>query len=201
MLKTAIASTFIVLAATCVFWHETDGFSAFTLESSRRVDVARNPRPVPAISLQSSDGDMVELDSGGLQPTLIEFIYTSCPTICFALGEDFYSLQETIARNPRYSGVRQLSISFDLERDTPAQLAEYAKAHGARTPAWRIVRPRSIADLRRLLDVFGIVVKDDGAGGFVHNAALHLVDARGRLARIGDVRQGERILSEAADGS
>ena len=201
MFKTAIASTFIVLAATCVFWHETDGFTAFTIESARRVDVLRKPRPVPVISLQSSTGEMVELDSGGPHPTLVEFIYTSCPTICLALGEDFYRLQEKIIRDPRYSGVRLLSISFDLERDTPEQLAEYAKAHGTRTPTWRIVRPHSAADLRRLLDVFGIVVKDDGAGGFVHNAAIHLVDARGRLVNIGDIGQGERILSEAADGS
>jgi len=201
MLKTAIASTLIVLVATCIFWNETEGFSAFTVESARRLDVARNPRAVPAVSLQSSDGGEVDLVSGGTQPTLVEFVYTSCSTICLALGEDFFRLQENIARDPRRSGVRLISISFDLERDTSVQLAEYAKAHGARSPVWKIVRPRSAADLRRLLDVFGIVVKDDGAGGYVHNAAIHLVDARGRLVRIGDIRQGERLLSVGADGS
>lgn len=201
MLKTAIVSTLIILAATGIFWKETDGFSAFTVESARRVDVTRNPRVVPAVFLQSSDGGDVELVSGGPHPTLVEFIYTSCPAICIALGEDFYRLQEKIARDPRFSGVRLLSISFDLERDTPAQLAEYAKAHGARTPAWRIVRPRSVVDMRQLLDAFGIVVKDDGADGFVHNAAIHLIDGRGRLVKIGDIGQGERLLSEDADGS
>lgn len=201
MFKTTIASTIIVLAATSIFWTATDGFSAFTVESARRLDVARKPRVVPEIFLESSNGEVVELVSGGPHPVLVEFIYTSCPAICRALGDDFYRLQEKLANDPRYSGIRQLSISFDLERDTPVQLAEYAKVHGARAPTWTIVRPRSAADLRRLLDVFGIVVKDDGAGGFVHNAAIHLVDARGRLVKIGDLGQGERLLSENAGGS
>ena len=201
MLRTAIASILVVLGAMCIFWNETDGFSAFTIESARRIDVAREPRSVPDLTLQLSDGEQVKLVNGGLQPTLVEFIYTSCPTICLALGEDFFRLQEKIARDRRYSGVRLLSISFDLERDTPEQLAEYEKSHGARAPTWQIARPRSAAELRRLVDVFGIVVKDDGSGGFVHNAAIHLVDARGRLAKISDIGQGEQMLSEAVDGS
>lgn len=201
MLRTAIASILVVLGAMCIFWNETDGFSAFTIESARRIDVAREPRSVPDLTLQLSDGEQVKLVNGGLQPTLVEFIYTSCPTICLALGEDFFRLQEKIARDRRYSGVRLLSISFDLERDTPEQLAEYEKSHGARAPTWQIARPRSAAELRRLVDVFGIVVKDDGSGGFVHNAAIYLVDARGRLAKISDIGQGEQMLSEAVDGS
>ncbi len=201
MFKTAVASTFVLLAASCVFWIETDGFSAFTVESARRADVVRNPRTVPVVSLQSSNGEVVDLHDGGPQPTLVEFIYASCPTLCLALGEDFYRLQEKIELDPRHSGVRLLSISFDLDRDTPERLGDYAKTHGARSPIWKIVRPRSEADLRQLLDVFGIVVKADGAGGFVHNAAIHLIDARGRLVRIGDIGQGLRLLSEGANGS
>ena len=201
MFKTAIASAVVILAATCVFWIETDGFSAFTTEGARRIDVARNPRAVPAILLQSSDGDLVNLVSGGPQLTLVEFIYTSCPTLCVALGEDFYRLQESIARNPSRSSVRLLSISFDWDRDTPDRLAEYAKSHRARSPIWQIVRPTSAADLRHLLEVFGIVVKDDGAGGFVHNAAIHMINGNGQLVKIGDIGQGERLLSQGVDGS
>ena len=201
MFKTAVASTFVLLAAICIFWIETDGFTAFTVESARRADVVRKPRTVPVVSLQSSNGEVVDLHDGGSQPTLVEFIYASCPTLCLALGEDFYRLQEKITHNPRHSGVRLLSISFDLERDTLALLDDYAKTHGARSSTWKIVRPRSEVELRSLLDVFGIVVKDDGTGGFVHNAAIHLIDARGRLVKIGDIGQGLLLLSESANGS
>ena len=49
-------------------------------------------------------------------------------------------------------------------------------------------------ELKRLLAVFGIVVIQDESGGFTHNAAIHLVDRNGRLARIYDQDDIEAAL-------
>jgi protein SCO1 len=47
-----------------------------------------------------------------------------------------------------------------------------------------------------LLKAFGVTVIPDGAGGFVHNAALHVVDRQGRLIAIFDI--GEELQVFAA---
>jgi protein SCO1/2 len=44
---------------------------------------------------------------------------------------------------------------------------------------------------------FGVVVIPDGMGGFIHNSAVYLVDARGRLARILDPDSPPQLLAAA----
>jgi protein SCO1/2 len=51
---------------------------------------------------------------------------------------------------------------------------------------WRFARVADPARLRLLLDAFGVTVIDDGRGGYEHNAALLVVDTRGRLVRVFD---------------
>jgi protein SCO1/2 len=51
------------------------------------------------------------------------------------------------------------------------------------------------AALRALLDTFGVVVIPDGMGGFVHNAAIHLVDEEGRLGAIYDLGEERAVLA------
>lgn len=77
-------------------------------------------------------------------------------------------------------------MSFDLARDAVPELAAYAARHRADPRIWRIARPLAPTDLARLLDLFEIVVLPDGYGGFVHNAALHIVDGGGHLVAITD---------------
>jgi cytochrome oxidase Cu insertion factor (SCO1/SenC/PrrC family) len=60
---------------------------------------------------------------------------------------------------------------------------------------------------RRLLSAFGVVSLPDGLGGIKHNAAAHIVDARGRLVAILDegeraaiLRTVDRLLAGEANG-
>ena len=174
----------------------TDGFAAFTTESARRLDVSRNPRPIPPTVLVDSTGGELVIGAPGQPEMLVEFIYTSCPTLCVALGDAFHRAQAKIAADPALTGVRLISISFDIDRDTPARLETYGRAHGAEAPTWRIAKPLSNDDLKLLLNTFGIVVLDDGNGGFVHNAAIHHVDQTGRLTRIVDLKDIDKLLSD-----
>ena len=56
-------------------------------------------------------------------------------------------------------------------------------------------RPEDERALRALLKAFGITVVPDGFGGFVHNAALHVVDRRGRLVAIFDIGEEAQVLA------
>jgi protein SCO1/2 len=120
---------------------------------------------------------------------VVDFIYTRCGSVCPLLSDGFRRLdaeQETASRGDETSRLHLLSITFDL-LDTPARLREYAAHYQADGRSWRFARVRNARDLGPLLRAFGIVVIDDGRGGFQHNAAMHVLDSRGRLARVLDV--------------
>jgi protein SCO1/2 len=105
--------------------------------------------------------------------------------VCLALGASFARLQDEVRRAKR-DDLKLLSISFDPQRDTADALRAYAETQGADASIWSMARVGDAAELRRLLDAFGVVVIPDEFGGFTHNAAIHLVDRSGRLSMIVD---------------
>jgi protein SCO1/2 len=174
-------------------WTETDGLRALTAESARRLEVASAPVIVPPTHLELGIGETIKFADFAGRIVLVDFIYTRCPTLCIALGTSFARMQDAL-RRARPNDVRLLSISFDPEHDTPEALRAYGEAYGADARLWSLARVRDDVELKRLLAVFGIVVIQDESGGFTHNAAIHLVDRSGRLARIYDQDDIEAAL-------
>lgn len=193
-IATALASTVVIVAGFLAIWQASDGFAAFTTEAARRLAVERAPRPIPAADILTGTGAGAPLLGAG-RPLLVEFVYTNCPTICTSLGEEFLQIQSALSRRGQANRVGLLSLSFDIERDTPARLAEYGRHHGADPAVWIVGRPRQADDLARLLVAFGVTVVADGEDGFVHNAAIHYVGADGRLSRIFDLGEVDSILA------
>lgn len=195
MLRTAIAALLVAIAGMAALSTATVGFRAFTTEGARRLAVLDAPRPVGGAPLIDMNGQLFVLAGEPGKFVLVEFIYTSCPTICAALGDAFAALRNEIALRGLSQRARMVSISFDLARDGPEALRDYAAVHRADGRVWTVARPRDEAALRSLLDAFGIVVIPDGAGGFVHNAAIHLVDEEGRLSAIYDLGEERAVLA------
>jgi protein SCO1/2 len=91
---------------------------------------------MPGVSLVREDGATVtlpkELDDG--RPVVLNFIFTTCATICPVLSQTFTQLQEKLGSE---SGkVHLVSISIDPEQDTPARLEAYARRYRAGA-GWR----------------------------------------------------------------
>ncbi|MHB8721761.1 MAG: SCO family protein [Steroidobacteraceae bacterium] len=90
---------------------------------------------IPNVTLSRDDGKAAvfpaELDDG--RPVVLNFIYTSCTTICPLSSQIFEQFQEDLgaARN----SVHLVSISIDPEQDTPARLRAYAAEFHA-APGW-----------------------------------------------------------------
>ena len=187
----AIAAGLAVLAAV------TDGFRAATTEGAWRLAVAERPRPLPDATLLDQSDRAFRLSALRGRPVLVEFFYTSCPTICGLLASQFQAMSDSLAERSRGREVVLLSVSFDLERDGVTELADYAARLGSDGRIWRIARVNAPDELRDLLDAFGVVVLPDGGGGFVHNAAIYLIDAQGRLAGVYDPDAAERAIAEA----
>lgn len=181
-----VITTLIILLGVGVFWYGTDGFTAVTAEAARRGEILRSPRPLPSVTLEDQDGRLFKLRDYQGQLLAIEFIYTRCETICRVQGMLFKQVRDQIPASMLGRSFSLLSISFDPLHDNPPALKAYGHRFGADGTNWRIARVKDQAQLAMLLKAFGIVVIDDGMGGFEHNAAIHLLDRDGRLRLITD---------------
>ncbi|MDE2070550.1 MAG: SCO family protein [Gammaproteobacteria bacterium] len=186
VLRTLAVSVSLIVLGLVTLAMATDHFQAFTSETARRVEVRQHPRPLPPVTLESQTGERFNL--AGLQGKwlVVDFIYTRCVTLCSVLGGTFAQLQNQLATPLAQNRIQLLSISFDPERDTPAQLADYLYRFNNHGTGWLAARPLNAQGLDTLKHVFGVTVVPDNAGGYVHNDAIVIVDPAGRLVNILD---------------
>lgn len=189
------AIAFAALAAT---WTATSGFRVLTSEAARRLDVARQPLTLPSAHLADGRELAAAIRDDG-RVVLVDFIYTQCESLCTALGTDYQQLQREIQRRGLGDRVRLLSLSFDPDRDDAATLARHQARLRADPALWQASTVPDPAQRARLLAAFGIVVVPDGRGDFVHNAAIHVVDAQGRLRGIHDLGRWRSALADALE--
>ncbi len=113
--------------------HEHCAAAASSLKRARR---STADYVLPNVKLVRDDGKEVslaeELDDG--RAVALQFIFTTCTTICPVMTQTFARLQEKLGDDR--GRVHLVSISIDPEQDTPARLREYArKVHAG--PQWR----------------------------------------------------------------
>ena len=185
-IRSLLPSCVVILLGAGVLWTATDGFRSFTEEGARRLHAVENRPTIPALVLEDMNGEELslgpEIDGPG-KITLVEFIYTPCPTICQTAGSDYAGLRDRLAQAGLGDRVRLLSVSFAPRQDRPRQMRDYAENHGAKGAIWTIARVRE-RDLNLMKRSFGLRVIADQMGGYQHNAAIHLVDRSRRLLGI-----------------
>lgn len=110
---------------------------------------------LPDLSLVGMDGRPVRLadELAGEGPVLVNFIFTSCTTICPVSSSTFAQVQaELDAAGLRY---RLVSISIDPEHDSPARLREYAdKFHAAGHWHFLTGEHKDIVAVQRAFDAY-----------------------------------------------
>ncbi|SFW28297.1 SCO family protein [Nitrosovibrio sp. Nv17] len=185
--RSIIMTGLVTLLGTWGFWLGTDGFTAFTAETARRVEILKSPRPLPPVQLVDQDGHSFSLRDYEGKLLAVDFIYTRCTTLCQSMGMIFKQIRDLIPEESLGRDFMLLSISFDPDHDDSAGLKRYGKAYDADGRVWRIARVPDKAQLESLLDAFGIVVIPDELGEYEHNAALHLIGRDGRLRLISDI--------------
>jgi protein SCO1/2 len=83
-------------------------------------------------------------------PLLLQFIFTTCPTVCPALSALFATTLRQIEVDA--APLRMVSISIDPEHDTPERLRAYAQRLKA-GPQWRFLTGRR-ADIEAVQKAF-----------------------------------------------
>ncbi len=189
-------------------WQQTEGLEVWTFEGRRQRQMAAGELQAPAVRLRLADGGGAEPEAApwsGAAPAayLVDFIYTRCPGVCRALGNEYQQMQRQLiasaAPDPVHDRVRLLSVSFDVAHDGVDQLRQSARLLAAQPPHWRWAVPASEADSRTLLRALGVVAIPDGAGGFVHNGDIHLLDREGRLRALFPFEQWPEALAAARE--
>lgn len=81
---------------------------------------------IPNVTLVREDGTQVELraELNDGRPVVLNFVYTSCTTICPMSSQVFEQFQDELGADQ--ASVHLVSISIDPEQDTPARLRVYA---------------------------------------------------------------------------
>jgi len=113
----------------------------------------------PKVHLTTSEGDNVVLSEllASNTPVLLQFIFTSCATICPLLSATFSRGQDPLTST--HEGYRMLSISIDPEYDTPKRLADYAKRNNA-GDNWTFLTG-SRGDIGKVMRAFDVLYQGD----------------------------------------
>ena len=90
---------------------------------------------LPDLALVNEAGEEVPVRSvlEGDETVMVNFIFTTCTTICPVMSATFAQVREELG--PESANVRMVSISIDPEHDTPERLREYAQRYQA-GPGW-----------------------------------------------------------------
>ena len=182
----------------------TANFDVWTFEGQRQLALQAGELRAAQVPLREMHDAPVTLWSSTSSPSaayLVDFIYTRCPSVCRVLGDEYQQMQTQLvaqrARNPALAAVHLVSISFDAEHDDPASLREYAREHRIDPALWTLAMPGTAADTQALMRSLEVIAIPDGLGGFVHNGAIHLLDASGRLRGLYEFDQWPQALEAA----
>ena len=111
---------------------------------------------------------------------VVEFFFTSCPSICPIMTRNLVDIQETFKTSQDF-GVASFTIT--PEYDTPMVLKQYAEKHGVTNLDWHFMTGSQEAIYDLANTGFNIFVSEmpDAPGGFEHAGLFALIDKKGYL--------------------
>lgn len=182
--------TLMLIFPICVIWFlRTFGENKFTIPvyhqnaAEMSSDICVFPEGqhyIPSFSLQNQLNKQVSEEYFDDNITVVNFFFTSCPTICPDMASELLRVQGTFPDNPR---VKILSVSIDPTYDQPEVLASYAKLHGAAEDQWNFVtgEKSDVFELVRCGFILPVQDRIDGADDIMHSDRFILVDSQRRI--------------------
>jgi protein SCO1/2 len=107
-----------------------------TKESNGKLSTDTVWHHVKNMSFTNQLGKKVSLDDLHGKIIVLDFFFTSCPSICPGLARNMKRLQNSFAENGNDTIVQFLSVSIDPERDSVPRLREFADRYHANHDTW-----------------------------------------------------------------
>ncbi len=152
----------------------------------------------PDFDLPDQRGGRVTKASLAGRPWVVNFIFTTCKSVCPLLTAKMVQLQRRLPE----ANVQFVSISVDPEHDDPMTLGAYAQKWAPDEKRWSLLATRPDS-LERVLDGFKVSAEasDAGPDPIVHSSIFVLVDGRGDVRGVYDSEHREEFLGLARDAA
>lgn len=161
-----------------------DRFKNASVVESDRLNVAHRRAlkeigKAPAFSFTNQNNETVTNANYDGKVYLVEFFFSTCPTICPIMNENLVKLQNEFQKDDRFAIA---SITIDPETDTSGHLKEHAKFLGATMKNWHFLTGAE-DDIFALAKKFNMYVgkNSDAPGGFEHSGLFALIDKKGMI--------------------
>ena len=142
---------------------------------------------IPDVVLTDENGRQIRVYDDLVKDRVVamNFIFTTCPTICQPMSATFSQLESMLGSRP----VRLVSVSVDPGTDTPQRLAEWkARFHGGRS--WTLLTG-PLPEIDRLRKALGVYTPDR----FSHSPTTVVIDdSIGRSTRISGLAPARAIM-------
>jgi protein SCO1 len=149
----------------------TSGITAENL-----VDVGK----APSFNLINQNQKKISNDFYKGKVYVLEFFFTTCPTICPKMNLSMLQIEKTFFGNPNFGIV---SISIDPDTDTPEVLDEHAKLLGVKSSNWNLLTGEKAAIFDLANKGFNLYAAENQKvnGGFEHSGLFALIDKNGHI--------------------
>lgn len=159
---------------------------------------------VPAFSLVDDQGQTFTEEALRGHPTIVNFVFTRCDTICPVISAKMERLQEKLL-DRRAEPIKLLSISVDPAYDTPERLAAYAQRFHALPAKWRFLtgpvdQVRALVEGPFMNSMINEGLTPSGAPAISHNGYFALVDGDLRIRGVydsNDIAKLDELLRHA----
>ncbi|MDX6745644.1 SCO family protein [Polaribacter sp. PL03] len=136
---------------------------------------------VPDFEFTDQEGKTITNKSYEGKVYVVEFFFSTCPTICPIMNKKMVTIQDDYFGNPNF-GIASISITPEI--DTPEILKEYAKETGITHKNWHLLTGKSDDVVYALSNKgFKLYVGkgEEEHGGFEHSGLFALVDKEGYI--------------------
>lgn len=152
---------------------------------------------IPAFTLVDERGHEFTEEALRGHPTIIDFVFTRCDTICPIVSARMEQLQDHIL-DRRAEDIKIVSITVDPAYDTPEKLAAYAQRFNAHPDKWRFLtgpvdKVRALVEGPFMNSMINEGLTPSGAPAISHNGYFVLVDGDLHIRGLYDSNDLKRI--------
>ena len=136
---------------------------------------------VPEFEFVDQNGITITNDNYKGKVYVVEFFFTSCPTICPLMNEQMLTIQQEFKENHDF-GIASISITPNI--DTQEVMKAYAENHKITHKNWHLLTGKSeelVYDLSNQGFKLYAGKGNEDHGGFEHSGLFALVDKEGNI--------------------
>ncbi len=189
--KSYIGISFIILVFTILFVPKIiERIKNNDVVQSDRLDISTTDKnkvssldiigAAPEFELTNQDNVKISNKSYKGKVYVLEFFFTSCPTICPKMNSSMLLLEEAFFGNPNFG---LASITIDPITDTPKVLKDHRDLLGVKSSNWHFLTGDKAYIYNLANKGFNLYAGENKKvlGGFEHSGMFALIDKNGKI--------------------